>query len=346
MSRLERLAARLERPLLVTKGVHVRYLVGFASSNVALLVEPLGHTRLYTDFRYVEAARAVADVELVRTKRDVIGALSELLAGQSVAIEAEHVSVAAADRLRAGGAELVSTAGVVEGLRAIKEPAEIEAIRAACRIADAVYGDLAEERFTGRTEKDLAWFVERRFRERGADALAFPPIVASGTNGSRPHAVPQEVEIPAGTLVTVDMGGLVEGYNSDATRTFATGPLPDRLAEAYAICAAAQLDGLAAVRAGVTGAAADAAARSTIEAAGLGEAFGHGLGHGVGLEVHEAPTLRPESADTLAAGNVVSVEPGVYLEGLGGVRIEDLVAVTETGCDVLAGFTKELVTVR
>ena len=346
MTRLARLAAGLELPLLVSKGVNVRYLTGFSSSNAALVVQPSGSTTLYTDFRYIEAAHTVPDVDLVQTRRDLFGELAELLAGRTIAFEADHTSFAAAGKLRSGGADLVPTSGLVERVRAVKEPGEIEAIRAAAAISDAVYGDLAEERCTGRSERDIAWFVERRFRERGAEALAFGPIVASGPNGSRPHAVPQDVEIPAGTLVTIDIGGVVDGYCSDCTRTFATGPLPDRLAEAYALCAQAQIDGLAAIRAGAPGSEVDAASRVAIEAAGLGAAYGHGLGHGVGIEIHEAPTLRAESDDVLVVGNVVTVEPGLYLEGVGGVRIEDLVVVTDDGYEVLTQFTKELVTVR
>lgn len=345
MTRLEHLAANLELPLLVTKSVNVRYLTGLSSSNAAVLVEPSGAATVYTDFRYIEVARGVAGAEVVQTRRDVHGALVEMLTGRTIGFEAEHTSYAAAERLRGGGIDIVPTVGLVERLRVVKEPGELEAIRAAAAISDAVYADLAAERFTGRTERDLAWFVERRFRERGAEGLAFSPIVASGANGSRPHAVPQDVEIPAGTLVTLDLGGTVGGYCSDCTRTFATGSLPDRLAEAYTLCLQGQLDGLAAVRAGAAGPEVDAASRVAIEAAGLGEAYGHGLGHGVGIEIHEAPTLRSESTDVLAAGHVVTVEPGIYLADLGGVRIEDLVVVTADGCEVLTHFTKDLVTV-
>ena len=182
-------------------------------------------------------------------------------------------------------------------------------------------------------------------REHGAQALAFDSIVAAGVNGSRPHADPADVPIEEGTLVTVDMGCVVDGYHSDCTRTFATGDLPAQLEEAYGLVAQAQLDGLAAVRAGAFGPDVDAASRVAIGAAGLADAYGHGLGHGVGLESNEAPALRPESTDTLAVGNVVTVEPGLYLPGVGGCRIEDLVAVTENGCEIISSFTKELLVV-
>ncbi len=346
MSRLARLAAALESdPLLVTTGVNVQYLTGFESSNVAILLEPSGEATLFTDFRYADAARAVEGVAFVETRRDVTGDLAERLSGRRVAFEANRVAYAQWEALGRGGVELVPARGVVERLRAVKDDGELDAIRRAAAISDAVYEALAGERFTGRSEGELAWVIERTFRELGAQRLSFETIVASGANGAKPHHHPGSDVIPEGTLVTVDMGCVVDGYCSDCTRTFATGDLPRELADAYALVSRAQLDGLAAVRAGESGRDADAASRVAIEAAGLGHAFGHGLGHGVGLEIHEAPTLRAESEDVLVAGNVVSVEPGIYLSGIGGCRIEDIVAVTEEGCEVLTGFTKDLVTV-
>ncbi len=342
-SRLERLRARLELPLLVTTPVNVLYLTGLSSSNAAVLVEP-DRARLYTDFRYIERARAAEGVEAVETPRAVLPTLAELLSG-SVGFEADHVTYAGWQTLRANGLELVPTQGVVEALRAVKEPAELDAIRAACAISDRAFEALAQERFTGRTERELAWRLDQLLHDLGGEGPAFETIVAAGENGSRPHAIPGNRPIEAGTLVTIDAGTTVGGYRSDCTRTFATGDLSDELARIYQICLEAQEAGLAAVRAGVTGVEGDAASRRVIEAAGYGERFGHGLGHGVGLLVHEAPALRPESTDTLAAGNTVTVEPGIYLPGVGGVRIEDLVVVTEDGCERLTRFTKDLIAV-
>ena len=205
---------------------------------------------------------------------------------------------------------------------------------------------LAKERFTGRTERELAWWVERSFREGGADGVSFPTVVAAGETGTSPHAVPGDRPIEEGVLVTVDAGCVLDAYCSDCTRTFAVGDVPARLSEIHALCLEAQLAGLAAVGPGVHGRDADAAARAPIEAAGLGAAFGHGLGHGVGLQIHEGPVLRPESTDVLEPGNVVSVEPGIYLPGEGGVRIEDLVLVTEDGRERLTRFSKELLAVE
>jgi len=344
VSRLELLGAELSEPLLVTDGVNVRYLTGFESSNCALLVEPGGATTLYTDFRYIEAAGAVEGVELVRTRRDVASALAELLTGRTVGFEASRISFTQWETIGAGGAELVATRGVVEALRVVKDESELDAIRRAAAISDTVYAALANERLAGRTEAEVAWWIERSFREHGADALSFGSIVAAGLNGARPHAHPGNSIIEEGTLVTVDMGCVVDGYCSDCTRTFATGPLSAELTEIYGLVAQAQLDGLAAVRAGAGGRDVDAASRTAIAEAGFADFYGHGLGHGVGLEVHEAPTLRPESADMLVAGNVVTAEPGLYLPGVGGCRIEDLVVVTEDGCEILTSFTKDLLT--
>ena len=345
MNRVARLAAGLTEPLLVTYGVNVRYLTGFDSSNCAVLVEPGDEATLFTDFRYAEAARAVVGVTFVETRRDVIGALAERLAGQRIAFEASRVSYAQWQTLREGGVDLTPTQGMVERLRAVKDADELAALRRASAISDRVYEALAAERFTGGTERELAWSIEQAFHEQGADALSFASIVASGLNGAKPHHRAGGDVIRAGTLVTVDAGCVVGGYCSDCTRTFATGQISEELTNVYRLVSRAQLDGLAAVRAGAVARDVDAASRVEVEAAGLGHAYGHGLGHGVGLEVHEAPTLRAESDDTLAAGNVVTVEPGLYLSGVGGCRIEDLVVVTDDGCEILTRFTKEIVTV-
>jgi Xaa-Pro aminopeptidase len=343
MSRLERLRESLEEPLLVTNGVNVRYLVGFSSSNAALLVDP-ERLRLFSDFRYAEAARGVEGVEFVETRRSLVAALAELLEGR-IGFEADAVSYASWETLASGALELVPRRGLVEALRAVKDDGELDAIRRAGEITSQAYERLAEERFTGRTERDLAWRLDELFHELGAYAPAFETIVASGPNGAKPHARPTDRVVEAGETVVIDAGAMVDGYCADCTRTFATGPLPDELKSAYTTCLEGQLAGLNEVSAGVTGVDADAAARERIEAAGLGEKFGHGLGHGVGLDVHEAPRLSRESSDTLAAGNVVTVEPGVYLEGLGGIRIEDLVIVTDGEPEVLTSSTKDLVTV-
>jgi Xaa-Pro aminopeptidase len=342
-SRIDRLRAMLEEPLLVSNRVNVRYLVDFASSNAALLVEP-ERLRLFSDFRYAAAGRAVGDVEFVEAKRSLFADLAERLSGR-IGFEADDLTYSRHATLAAAGLELVPRYGLVEALRVVKDGEELEAIRRATELTNEAYERLAGETFVGRTERDLAWRMDELLHELGADAPAFPTIVAAGPNSARPHADPGAREIEAAQTVVIDAGAQLDGYCSDCTRTFATGRLPSRLEEAYSVCLEAQLAGLAAVRAGVSGVDADAAARARVEEAGLGDAFGHGLGHGVGLDVHEAPRLARESTDTLAAGNVVTIEPGVYLEGLGGIRIEDLAIVQDDRAEALTSFTKELVTV-
>ncbi len=346
VSRLERLAALLDEPLLVTSGVNVRWLTGLQSSNAAVLVDPGGDATLFTDFRYAQKARALDGVRFEQTARAVVGDLSTRLSGQTVGVEAHVLTVAAAEQLQDGGVETVSRAGLVERLRAVKDSGEIATMREAAAISDRMFAALAEEQFTGRTERELAWRVRELFHEHGSSELAFDTIVAAEENGASPHADVRDVAIPANTLVTIDAGCRVGGYASDCTRTFATGELPDELARAYEVCLEAQLAGLAAYGPGVAGRDADAAARDVIAAAGWGEEFGHGLGHGIGLEVHEAPTARAESTDTFEAGNVISCEPGIYLPGVGGVRIEDMVLVTDAGSERLTSASKDLTTVR
>ena len=345
MTRIERLAAGLDEPLLVTSLVNVRYLTGFVSSNAAVLVDPAGEATLYTDFRYAEAARHVDGVIFEETARALVAALAERLSGRRIGVEAPQLSLANADLLRGGGVDVVATAGAVEALRAVKEPGELELMRRAAAISDRVFEELAREPFVGRTEAELAWWIEQAWHEAGADGASFASAVAAAENSGRPHAKPRDVAIPENTLVVVDAGCAIDGYASDCTRTFFTGEPNGRLREVYDLCLTAQLDGLAAVKPGAHGRDVDAASRVAIAEAGMGELFGHGLGHGVGLEVHELPTLRPESDSVLVAGNVVTVEPGLYLPGELGVRIEDMVVVTEDGCERLTTVTKEPVQV-
>ncbi len=346
MSRIARLAERLDAALLVTYEPNLRYLTGFSSSNAALLVEPDGAATLFADFRYASRGREVEGVTFVEVSRYLVASLAERLAGRTIAFEAAHLQYSSVETLQAGGVTARPTTGVVEALRAVKDDGEIDAIRRAGALSDEVFELLVNERFTGRSERELCWWVERTFRDRGAEDVSFGTVVAAGATASSPHAIPGDTRIEPGVLVVVDAGCIVSGYCSDCTRTFAVGDVSDRLLELYSLCLDAQLAGLAAVGPGVTGVDADAASRAPIEAEGLGGAYGHGLGHGVGIEVHEAPVLRPESTDTLEPGNVVSVEPGIYLPEEGcGVRIEDLVVVTADGRERLTQFTKELVTV-
>jgi Xaa-Pro aminopeptidase len=352
VSRIERLAALLDEPLLVAGPpyvlggqANVRYLTGLASSNSAVLVEPDGAATLFADFRYAKRGREVPGVTFVETARNLLASIGEHLSGRRVGFEEAHLPYAGYRMLADAGVDTFPAGGLVESLRAVKDEREIEIMRRACALSDQIFEALSHERFTGRTERELVWWVERSFRDAGAEGISFPTVVAAGETGTSPHADPGDRAIEEGVLVTVDAGCIVDGYCSDCTRTWATGELPDDLAAAYELVRSAQAAALDAVRPGPRGREVDAVAREIIEQAGHGEHFGHGLGHGVGLDVHEAPRLARTAEAPLVAGNVVTVEPGVYLPGRGGVRIEDLVVVADDGRRVLSGQTKDLVRV-
>jgi Xaa-Pro aminopeptidase len=350
--RADRVAALLDEreldALLVTNLINVRYLTGFTGTNGLALIS--SEERLFvTDFRYVEqAAEQVPDFERVRGKLDLFDDAVGRMTGR-VGFDDASMTVKQFRRLSEivpDGVELVPAGGLVEEVRAVKEPGEVEQMRVAASLIDDVYAAVVERGLVGRTERDVALFIEMQVRERGGSGLSFPSIVAAGPHGALPHAVPRDVEIPAGTLVVIDTGAVVDGYCSDATRTFATGDLSDSARAVYDLVLQAQLASLEGIRAGVTGKSVDSIARDIISEAGHADHFGHGLGHGVGLEIHEAPRLSQAGAESaLVAGNAVTVEPGVYLPGEVGVRIEDLVIVTDDGYDNLTSYTKELVTV-
>ena len=342
--RVDRLRAKLEEPLLVSEPANIRYLSGLASSNAALLVEP-ERVQVFTDYRYAESARAVEGAEFVEAKRDLYQTLSELLSGR-IGFEGSSLTYERYARLHAGSVDPVARYGLVEELRVVKDEDELDSIRRAAQIGNIAFERFVDEGdFVGRTEAELAWLMEQFLHDAGADGVSFSVLVASGPNAARPHTIPGERRLERGETVIVDFGCMVNGYASDCTRTLATGPLPAELMRAYEVCLDAQLAGLEAVGPGASGPGVDAAARDKIEAAGFGDAFGHGLGHGVGLLVHEDPRLAQESRHTLAVGNVVTVEPGIYLSGLGGIRIEDLVVVQDDGPEILTTFTKDLLTV-
>lgn len=347
----DRLAANLgERgvdAMLVTHLLNVRYLTGFGGTNGACICA--GDERVFlTDFRYTERAAAeVSGWEIVTVEGDWLEGIVKRLSGR-VGFEDDHLSVRTAKKLgeKLGeGSELVAAGGAVEDLRRVKEPEELEAIAAAAQLADAIYESALEEGLKGRTEEEVARTAVARMREEGAEP-SFPPIVAAGPNGALPHAEPGEREIGEGELVIFDMGAELDGYCSDCTRTFATGDIASEQREVYELVLEAQAKALESIRAKESGRDADGVARTIIERGGHGERFGHGLGHGVGLEVHEAPRLSARSEDTLRANEVVTVEPGVYVPGKFGVRIEDLVVVEDDGVRILSGLSKDLTVVE
>ena len=310
----------------------VSWLTGFAGTSGLALIGSERHD-FFTDFRYAERARSTLSdgIELTIAKRHLIEALAKRLEG-AVGFDPRTTSVRELRRLREAlpeGVELVEAEGLVDPLRRSKDEDEVAAIAAAAELTDAVLAELEEAGLTGRRERDVAVWIETRMRELGAEGPAFPPIVAAGPNGALPHAEPGQREIGSAELVVVDVGAILDGYCSDCTRTYATGRVHEEAETAYEAVLAAQLAGLGAVRAGAGGRDVDAVARAVIDDAGHAEHFGHGLGHGVGIQVHEAPRVSQRSEEELIAGDVVTIEPGIYVPGEFGIRIEDLVVVGE-----------------
>jgi Xaa-Pro aminopeptidase len=342
--RLERILAEAELDrYLVTDLTNVRYLTGFTGTNGACICGP-GLRLFLTDFRYTERAAAeVEGWETLTIGNDWLAGIAERLQGR-VGFEDDQVSVRLLGKLKdklGEGTEMVAAGGKAAELRRVKDEAELARIGEASKLADEVLSWVLERGLSGRRERDVARATEARIRELGGDP-SFPAIVAAGPNGALPHAEPGEREIAPGELVVFDMGAQLDGYCSDGTRTFAAGEPSAEAREIYEVVRRAQAAGLEAIRAGVRGEDVDTAARRVIDEAGYGERFGHALGHGVGLEVHEAPRLSQRSDDVLAPGEVVTVEPGIYLPGDLGVRIEDLVVVAEDGLRNLSTLPKEL----
>jgi Xaa-Pro aminopeptidase len=347
----ERLEAALaERELermLVTDLTNVRYLTGFTGTNGACICGP-GVRLFLTDFRYTERAAAeVEGWEPETIEGDWLGAIADRLRGRT-GFEDDQMAVRMLAKLKeklGDGVEAVPAGGAVEALRRVKDEGELAAIEEASKLADEVWTWSTERGLAGRSEREVARAAEARIRELGGDP-SFPAIVAAGPNGALPHAEPGERVIGKGELVVFDMGAQLDGYCSDGTRTYATGDPGEAARAVYATVLEAQLASLEAVKPGVKGEEVDAVARKIIDDAGHAKHFGHGVGHGVGLEVHEGPRLSPKSDDVLAAGEVVTVEPGIYLPGELGVRIEDFVVVEGGGCRNLSTLPKELTLVE
>ncbi len=346
-SRLERF-----RHLLADAGVDAavisqpenrRYLSGFTGSAGHLLIGP-DFAVLATDFRYIEqAGQEAPDFEVWRIDGSLVPALRELTRRYPVrrlGFEAHAVTYLTyrewSRYLRGRGVRLVPVRGLVEQLRAVKDEGEVSLIRKAAEITDQALASVLSTLKFGVTERELAWAIERTMRELGADGLAFTPIVATGPNAARPHHRPGDRRIQPGDIVLFDIGAGFGGYQSDLTRTFIFGRPEEKFLEIWRVVAEANEAARQAARPGVPAAEVDAVAREVIKAAGYGENFGHGLGHGVGLVVHETPRLGPRSEDKLAAGMIFTIEPGIYLPGWGGVRIEDLVVLRDHGVEVIS----------
>ena len=321
------------------------WLTGFRGTSGLAIVGTEERT-FVTDFRYVERARreVSTDFEHVIAERELIGDAAKRLRGR-VGYDDAHTSVKVLRKLEGlapDGAELVEAGGLVERLRRHKDEAELGAIAEAARLADDAYEWMLDWGVVGKTEREIMLAAHQRMRELGASDPSFPAIVAAGENSALPHHDSSEREVRKDEVLLIDFGAIVDGYCSDCTRTVATGEIGEEARGVYELVRSAQETALEAIQAGVAARDADAAARDPIAAAGHGDHFGHGLGHGVGLEVHEAPRLARKSDQVLDPGDVVTVEPAVYLAGRFGVRIEDLVAVTEDGCRNFSGVEKDL----
>lgn len=359
-ARRQRLIAALESAgldsCLVTVPVNVTYLTGLTSSNAAVLVTAEGQTLLATDDRYAEAATAICPDAEVITARSVAAALADRAAASShrIGIEHHHVTLAVHDEIMAvvdangrGVCEVVDLDQAVETLRSVKDAAEVARVAQACALSVQALTDLLESGLDGRSERQIARQLEARMLMLGADGLAFDTIVASGPNGSVPHHSPSDRTVGAGDFVTIDFGATVDGYHADCTRTVLVGaPAASWQQEIYELVATAQRAGVAALAPGRSTGEIDAAARTVIAEAGYEDYFVHGLGHGVGLQIHEPPWLmsNTQRAGTLGSRTTVTVEPGIYLPGTGGVRIEDTTDVGPDGVRVLTDLTTDLIT--
>ena len=335
--------------LLVSHLTNIRYLTGFTGSAAMLLVTA-NDAVFVSDGRYKDqsaselgSAGVSATIEIVASAEAAISDAVARLGIQHLGLEAETVTWAQQQRLAASLAqcEVISTSEVVETLRLTKDAGEVARIRSACAIADRALDAVRHRLLEEPTEAEFAAELDATMRAFGADDVSFETIVASGPNGARPHHRPSDRKVIHGDLVVIDFGALVDGYHSDMTRTLAVGSLDQERRHMLDVVLNAQAAGVAAVGAGVECSVVDAACRDLIDAAGMGDAFLHSTGHGVGLDIHEEPRVSTRSTATLRPGHIVTVEPGVYLTGLGGVRIEDTVLVTQDGCERLTLAPKD-----
>lgn len=344
----DKLASRDLDAVMLTAAPNRLYAAGFRSSAGMALVTRKS-AWFFTDSRYIEAAEhAVKDarVRMVDSGRGYMAWVKEVVAAEGIArlgFEDEKMSVAAYESYRKElPCQLVGASAMMGELRMVKDAEEIEKLIAAQRIAERAFTELLGEIRPGVTEREIAARLQYLMQHYGAERASFDTIVVSGANSSLPHGVPTDKEIAPGDFITVDFGAMKDGYCSDTTRTVAVGYATDEMREIYDTVLKAQLAGIAAARAGVTGHAVDAAGRDIIAAAGYGEYFGHSFGHGLGIEVHEGPNASPGYDKPLPVNAVISAEPGIYLPGKMGVRIEDVIILEEGGCRDITELPKEL----
>ena len=331
--------------LFVSQAQNRRYLSSFTGSSGYLFITQ-SDAILATDFRYIEQAKDQApDFKIFQTQGAMTKWFSELLCSfnvKKVGFDAVDISFATYRSITAdiSGKELVPTEGLVESLRAVKDDSELALIRKAIELCDAAFEKVSSEIQSGMTEIEIAWQLEKAMRESGSGVLPFDIIVASGPNAAMPHHQPTNRPIADSEPIIIDMGASVSGYTSDLSRTLQIGKLDEKFDKIYDLVLGAQLAAIATIESGMTGDTADGLARTVIEQGGYGEHFGHGLGHGVGLATHEAPRVGRESKDILTDGMVFTIEPGVYISGWGGVRIEDMVVLKQGKAQVLTKARK------
>lgn len=354
VQRLSRLLPADDTAALVTAKHHVQYLTGFPSGDSYLLITR-EKSYFLTDFRYIETAKqTVGDMEcrMITRLGESVGELAAHHGLHQILLEAADTTIGFAERLRAQipDVEFIAS-GVLDGwlfdMRAIKEPREVEKILQAQALAEEGFDHIVQYTREGMTEREIALELEFYIRKRGAERMAFDCIVVSGANSSLPHGIPTDKPVQQGDFITMDFGAVVDGYHSDMTRTIALGAVSDEQQRVYDTVLRAQTEALGVLKAGLLCAEGDAAARRVIERAGYGEYFGHATGHGVGVQIHEQPRLSSAAEEErLQVGNVVTVEPGIYLEGRFGVRIEDMVLIEQNGCRNLTKTPKELLLIK
>lgn len=358
MKRIDRLVKRVKGEnldgILLICDTNIRYITGFTGSDSYVVISETSKGFI-TDSRYTEQAEAECEgFEIIRWRSPAPG-LTETIQStcdrygiKRLGFEKNKVTFELYEKLSNDlkGIVLVPTGGLVEGIRYVKDEFEAECIRNAAKIADEAFSEILKYIKVGATEKDIERELQYLIKKKGADDIGFPTIVASGKNSSLPHAIPSDKEIENGDFVTMDFGAMYKGYRSDMTRTIVVGEADDKQRLIYSIVKAAQEKGEKAIKAGVSGSVPDDHARGHIRDAGYGDYFGHGLGHGVGLDIHEEPFMSSSCEKILEEGNIITVEPGIYLPDWGGVRIEDTVLVKADGIEILTRSSKELIILR
>ncbi|MBF0737607.1 aminopeptidase P family protein [Staphylococcus arlettae] len=350
MDKLEQLRSFIAQKhldgVIVLSEYNRRYLSGFTGTSGALLITKEDQY-LITDFRYIEQATSEAPAfHIINRQNSLIQSLKEqinTLNLQNIGFEGNLVSYDEYLQLSKSYVSLISISGAIEKIREVKNPTEIEIIQNAANIVDQAYEYILTVAKSGMTEQQLKAKLESKLLELGAEGTSFSTIVASGHRGALPHGVASDKIIEQGDMITLDFGAYYQGYASDITRTFAIGEPNPKLKEIYNIVLAANQKAIEAAKAGISSKALDAVARDYIAKQGYGEAFGHSLGHGIGLDVHEGPVLAKNTDSALQVNNCVTIEPGIYIDGLGGVRIEDDILITENGCQRFTNSTKDLI---